>query len=127
MPPAARGGLLKGHVFLRLRVVADRFTIEDQRAVLELLRRADELREHEAVVLEVARENTHLGAVLVDLHPHAVVLRLDRDGTELLDDGFGTRQPLGQLRSQGPSDGDLQGRDALLAVGPERPGDEAQV
>ena len=127
MLAATRCRLLEHEVLLRLRVVADRLAVEDQRPVIELFGRGHELDEHQAEVLQVPREDADVGAILVNLDSNSVVLRLHDNAAQLLDHGFWIGQALCQLRANRPADRYLQSRDTVLAFGPEGLRDQPEV
>src|SRR5438128_4189920 len=126
LPPPARGQLER-KVLLQFLAVSDGFTVKDQGLVLQRLGRRRELGEHQRVVLEISRENAHLRSVLVDLHPDAVVLGLDRNQTKPLDHGLGVGEALRELASNRASDGDLECVDRAFATRPEGLRDQAEV
>ena len=125
--PPATGGQLEREVLLQLLAIGDRLAVEDEGVVFEPLRSGGELGEHQRVVLEVAREDTHRRAVFVDLHADAVVLRLDGHQSQPLDHGLWVGQALGKLTPDRPSDGDLERVDLALPIGPEGLRDQAEV
>src|SRR5256884_9362848 len=126
LPPAARRQL-EGQVLLQFLAVRDRLAVEDEGVVFQPLGGRGELREHQRVVLEVARENADRRAVLVDLNPDAVVFRLDGYQSQPLDHGLRVGQALGKLTPDRPSDGDLERVDLALPTGPEGLRDQAEV
>src|SRR5947209_19824537 len=70
---------------------------------------------HIGQVLETAREEADLVAVLVDLHPDPVVLVLNEDSTQPFHDGIRTGQASGKLRPDRMTHLDLQMPDRLDA------------